>query len=302
MIREVGINNRIYDYDESRMPAMYADSGDTIIFNAEDFVGNLLTNEKVLKSHIIAEGFVCQPCNGDVYINGAEPGDTLKITIDKVEITADQGTIALFPPDFEIYGKYLDKEETMKVPLVDGKAILFGGKLELPVKPMVGAIAVCPHGVAEGTVTPGRYGGNMDCKLITEGTSLYLPVFVPGALLNMGDVHAIQGDGETFSALEVPSRVTVTVELIKARQEKWPVLETKDKWYIIASADGLDTATAEAMEAAYHFLVSRGGGYDKKEWIVLLGLIGDVEVCNVVDPRVAVRLGIPKSAADKIHF
>lgn len=116
MIREVGINNRIYDYDESRMPAMYADSGDTIIFNAEDFVGNLLTNEKVLKSHIIAEGFVCQPCNGDVYINGAEPGDTLKITIDKVEITADQGTIALFPPDFEIYGKYLDKEETMKVP------------------------------------------------------------------------------------------------------------------------------------------------------------------------------------------
>lgn len=302
MIRELDIKHRIYDYNENREPAMYANSGDTIIFNAQDFVENSLTDESVLKSSIIENGFVCQPCNGDVYINAAQPGDTLKITIQKIEITAEQGTIALFPPDFEVYGKYIDKEETMKVPIQNGEAILFNGNLKLPIKPMVGAIAVCPHGVVEDTVTPGTYGGNMDCKCITEGTTLYLPVAVPGALLNMGDVHALQGDGEIFSALEVPSRITVKVELIKNRQEKWPVLETKDMWYVIASAASMDEATKEAMEAAYTFLEKRKGGYSKKEWIVLLGLMGNLEVCNVVDPRVSLRLGIPKNIADKIAF
>ncbi|MBC5689856.1 acetamidase/formamidase family protein [Mediterraneibacter sp. NSJ-55] len=302
MVREMDIKYRIYIYDKNRKPAMYADSGDIIIFHAQDFVENRLTDEGILKSSIIKAGFICQPCNGDVYINNAEPGDTLKVTIEKIEITAEKGTIALFPPDFEVYGKYLDREETIKVPIKDGKAIFFGGRLELPVQPMIGAIAVCPADEIEDTVTPGTYGGNMDCKYITEGTSLYLPVAVPGALLNMGDAHAMQGDGEIFSALEVPSCITAKVELIKNRQEKWPILETEDKWYVIASAESMDEATKEAMETAYHFLVKRGGGYGKKEWIILLGMVGDIEVCNVVDPRVSIRLGIPKKIAEKIIF
>lgn len=302
MIRELDVNYRIYNYDEDRKPAMYAEPGDTIVFNAEDFVGNALTDETVLKSSLVADGFVCQPCNGDVYINGAQPGDTLKVTIENIEITAAEGTIQLYPPDFEVYGKYLEKEETMKVPIKNGKAVFFGGKLRIPIKPMVGAIAVCPHGVVEDTVTPGTYGGNMDCKCLTEGSSIYLPVAVPGALLNMGDAHALQGDGEIFSALEVPSRITVKVELIKNRQEKWPVLETKDKWYVIASAETMDEATNEVMEAAYHFFAEHGRGYNEQEWIVLLGVAGDVEVCNVVDPRVSIRLGIPKNIAGEIEF
>ncbi len=302
MIRELGIKNLVFDYNEQDKPAGFADSGDTIIFNSYDFVLNKLTDSGVLKSHIISEGFERQSVCGNVYINGAEPGDTLKVTIEKIEITDKEGTIAIFPPDFEVLGKYIDKEETWKIPIEDGYAIFFGGKVKLPIRPMVGALAVCPAGVVEDTVTPGTYGGNMDCKLLEEGTSIYLPVTVKGALLNMGDVHALQGDGEIFSALEVPSRITVKVELIKGRQEKWPVLETEDAWYCIASSETMDRANEYAMKAVAEFLMKRDTGFSKTEVVVLLGVSADLEVCNFVDPRVSARLKIPKILIPNISF
>ncbi|MCD8083269.1 MAG: acetamidase/formamidase family protein [Clostridiales bacterium] len=302
MIRELDISNTVFEYDESQKPAMYADPGDTIIFNSYDFVLNKLSSEKILKSQIIKDGFVRQSVCGNVYINGSEPGDTLKVTVNQIEITADAGTVAVYPPDFEVLGAYIDQEETLKIPIKDGQALFFDGRIKIPICPMIGALAVCAAGVVEDTVTPGRYGGNMDCKMLQEGASIYLPVTVPGALLSMGDVHGLQGDGEIFSALEVPSRITVTVELIKAKQEKWPVLETSDAWYWIASADTMDEANVEAMKAGAEFLLKRGGGLTSTEWIVMLGIVGELEVCNFVDPRVSARLKMPKYVASEISF
>lgn len=302
MIRICDISNMVFEYDENQAPAIYADSGDTIIFDSYDFVLNKLTDENVLKSKIVEEGFERQSCCGNVYINQAEPGDTLKVTIDDIEITSPTGTIQVYPPDFEVLSKYIDKEATIKVPIEDGYATFFGGKVKLPINPFIGALAVCKHGIIEDTVTPGTYGGNMDCKLLGIGTSIYLPVTCPGALLNMGDAHALQGDGEIFSALEVPAKMTVTVEVIKGRQEEWPVLETKDSWYVITSADTMDEANTLAMDAAAQFLIKRGGGLTATEWVVMLGVAGDLEVCNVVDPRVSARLGMPKAIAKDICF
>ena len=142
----------------------------------------------------------------------------------------------------------------------------------------------------------------MDCKHLGIGTTLYLPVEVPGALLGMGDVHALQGDGEVPAALEVSGAITVTIDLIKGRQEKWPVLETDDAWYVLATGDTINEANPDAMEGMAEFLIKRGGGFSNIEWMILLGMAGDLEVCQVPNPRMTARYRMPKSVAKNITF
>lgn len=300
-MKTIDMSKKFFFYQESNQPVLTITPGETVEFASEDCFQNLLTDKNV-KSDLLREGVIINPSTGPVYVEGAMPGDTLKVHINAIRMLDGFGTMALIAEEFGVLGKYFDKEETVKVPIKDGIASFFDGRVQLPIKPMVGVLAVTPKGYAAPTSTPGTYGGNMDCKLLNAGTTLYLPVAVEGALLGMGDVHALQGDGEILASLEVPAAMTVTVELIKGKQEKWPVLETEDAWYVLASGEDLNSANPEAIDGMAQFLIKRGGPFSKEEWLMMMGIAGDLEICQIADPWMTARFRMPKSMTGALTF
>ena len=285
-------------YDETLTGAYTMKSGETIIFETPDCWENALT-EAITKGELYAKGLEMNPCGGPVQVEGAEPGDTLKIDVIDIEV-GEAGHLAIYKPEFGVLAKYLDGDQTIKVSVADGTAKLHG-KYEIPIRPMLGVLAVTPPGEKLSTLLSGTYGGNMDCNILNKGTTLYLPVQVEGAKLITGDVHALQGNGEVLASLEIPAKITLKVELIKGRQEKWPVLETEDSWSMITSGLTSDEANTYAMDAMAEFLTRRGTK-NNLEWLTFMGLVGEANICKVVDTYKTSRFTMKKMYTEGIEF
>ena len=269
-------------------PKAHCESGDTVLFEAPDCYDGLLKSESDRYSEILT---VENPVSGPLYINGAEKGDVLKIDILKIEV-ANQGVQAMKPNGGPL-GKYIDEEYSKIIPIKDGQ-VMFNDKIHIPLLPMIGTIGTAPEHGSVDTMTPGEHGANMDCKKIQEGTTLYLPVNTPGALLQIGDVHGVMGDGEVaLDALEVEAEVTVRVTVCKNLPIPTPMVESEDEYVTIASAQTMDEAAVLACDKMYHFL-----GYmtdiNEKDRIALLSLVGDLGICQVVDPLMTARMTVPK--------
>ncbi|MGQ0513317.1 acetamidase/formamidase family protein, partial [Bacillus sp. D-CC] len=139
-------------------------------------------------------------------------------------------------------------ENTVKIVSVHNEHVLFSNELQIPINPMIGVIGTAPKEESISCGTPHDHGGNMDCKEIKEGTTLLLPVNVPGALLALGDLHAAMGDGEIgVSGVEVAGEVTVTVQIIKGKKWPLPMAIQKEKVMTIASEKLLDDAANRAV-------------------------------------------------------
>lgn len=285
-------------YDESLKAVYTMRSGDTITLDAPDCWGNQLIGT-VTKGELYDRGLEMNPCCGPIAVEDAVPGDTVKISVVDIEIAAE-GHLAVYRPEFGELAPFLDKDETITVPIRNGYACLHE-KFQVPVNPMLGVLAVTPPGEKRSTLLSGTYGGNMDCNLLTKGTNLYLPVQVPEGKIITGDVHALQGNGEVLASLEIPAKITITVELIKGRQESWPVLETEDGWHVITSGKTSDEANAYAMKAMAGFLTQRGG-CTNKEWLTLMGLVGNANICKVVDTFKTSRFFMSKKYTGAITF
>jgi amidase len=140
----------------------------------------------------------------------------------------------------------------------------------------------------------GRHGGNMDVKELGTGTTLYLPVFVKGALFASGDLHAVQADGEVcVSAVEVPGEVILSFNVLKGKSISWPVLETKNNYAFLTCGDSLEEASSSATEAAVKALM-REYNWSFEKAYMFASLIVDLKVNQVVDPKKGVRAVIPK--------
>ena len=172
--------------------------------------------------------------------------------------------------------------------------------VKFPIDPMIGVIGTAPDGedVIDGFV--GAHGGNLDNKLITKGTRMYFPVRVPGALLQMGDVHAAMGDAELCgTGIEIPAEITVKVSLVKGFELHWPVLETfgaAGKWYVNASAQEFDEALMNASKELQRLLM-RITGWDAVETYMYMSVQSDVELnqaCKPCEVQLSLRIGTPK--------
>ena len=164
----------------------------------------------------------------------------------------------------------------------------------------IGVIGTAPSGpdVIDGFV--GSHGGNMDNKKITKGTRLYFPVRVPGALLQMGDVHATMGDAELCgTGIEIPAEITVRVQLVKDFELNWPVLETfgpDGKWYVNCSGTHYEQALMNGSKELQRLLM-RVTGWDAVETYMYMSVQSDVEVsqgCEPCEVDVSLRIGTPK--------
>ena len=265
-------------------------SGETLLFETLDCFSNQVTDATTSLDAL--DWVRINPATGPVAVAGAEPGDALKITILDIAV-APVGTMAAIP-DNGVLGARVTESSVKRLPVSDG-LVRFSDSIKLPADPMIGVIGVAPAGGAIPCGEPGSHGGNMDTTTIRKGAILYLPVFVPGALLAMGDVHACMGDGEIMvTGVEIPAQVTIKVELLKNANLEHPLLEDAATCYAIASHEDLEQAILAATLTMNRRVMDKLN-LSFNEAGMLLSAAGNLEFCQVVDPKRTVRFGMPKT-------
>lgn len=286
-------DNYIYKMSAENDAAASCKPGDTVIFETKDCFTNQIQSEDTLFNSI--DWDMINPATGPLKIEGAEIGDTLKVKIQKIDIN-DQGVMVTVP-EMGFLTEFIEKTETKIIDIVDNKAV-FNDKIKIPLNKMIGVIGTAPGKNEEAVScgTPASHGGNMDTKVIREGSTVYLPVRVPGAMLAMGDLHAAMGDGEvSVSGIEIAGEVTVEVDLIKNKALSDPMVETEKAFYAVASAETLDAAAKKASNNMFDFLKQRLE-LSNNETIMLMSVICDLQVGQVVDPEKTARMRVDKKA------
>lgn len=287
--------NDIMKWDNK--PAGYCKSGETIIFETRDCYDNTITSsERPLGDR---EG-LSNPVTGALYVEGAEVGDILKVEIEDIKLRS-WGVMRSSTTAGVFHEKY-KKREAIIFQVKDNK-IYFDDKLILEADPMIGVIGTAPiekEGIP--TTTPGKHGGNMDCKKIVKGSTIYLPVNVKGGLLSMGDIHALMGDGEVFiCGLEIAGEITVKVSVLKNIKLPTPFLYSRGKVMSIQSAEDLDKAGDMAAKEMFEFVKEATKQGDVRTGM-LMSLLSDMAVCQVVDPLLTVRVEFPLDVLEKYGY
>ncbi|HHY81273.1 MAG TPA: acetamidase/formamidase family protein [Clostridiales bacterium] len=280
----------IYKFSPCMEAVMTVSPGDTVKVETNDCFFQQVTSEEQVLNEIDYDRL--NPATGPIYVEGAEPGDLLKVKI--VSIDVKEKGVAAVVPNEGVLGDLVTKPIIRVLNIEDGHAVFHG--IKLPIRPMIGVIGVAP---AEedgqwATDSPWKHGGNMDTTDIRAGSTLYLPVSQKGALLALGDCHAVMGDGEIcFTGLEVPAEVVLEIDLIKGKATKWPLVETDDYTAVIASGDDLDGAIYEAASQAVKH-IKDSLGIDWEDAYIIASLSVDLKISQVVDPKMTARAAIPK--------
>ncbi len=289
--------NAVYAMSPKNVPAAEIGSGETLVFETADCFGGQIVKEEDKMGAL--DWSRINPATGPVFVKGAEPGDTLKVEILRIDL-AEQAAMVEAPGE-GITGAEAACETTKILKIKDGKAV-FCDRLSLKISPMIGVIGTAPETESIATGTPSLHGGNMDCKRICEGAVLYLPVNVAGGLLAMGDLHAVMGDGEVcVCGAEIAGAVTVRVSVIKGQPLPLPFLVSGGYAMAIYSAEGLDAAAEGTTLRMRSFLIDQVK-MAPHEAGMLLSLIGDLRICQAVDPNKTCRMEVPLSAIECLGY
>ncbi|HEX3012086.1 MAG TPA: acetamidase/formamidase family protein [Syntrophomonadaceae bacterium] len=286
----------IFKFTSSNPLALQVPSGATVEIETQDcFANQIQTPEDRLDS--MDWGRV-NPATGPIFIEGAAPGDVLKVEILDIKLAA-QG-VAAAGEGLGPLGTQMQGLTSKLIPIKDEKAV-FGNQLKIPLKPMIGVIGVAPAGEEINCGTPGPHGGNMDNTMMGAGATVYFPIFTPGALFALGDVHAVMGDGEIGgTGVEIPARITVRLHVMKGFTLENPVLENADYFTTIASAPTLDEAVDRSVQDMASIL-SRIG-LSLPDITMLMSIAGHTQICQVVDPLRTARYVMPKWILAKYNF
>lgn len=240
---------------------------------------------------------VTNPVTGPIEVDGADRGDTLAVEVLDIELP-EQGTTAIIPGFGALEGWLRLLGSKRKVCQIRDGRIYYstdhGKTVEIEADPFIGTIGVSPEFEAITTLSPGRHGGNMDCPDIRPGNTLMLPVFRPGALLGLGDVHAVQGDGEVCGvAVEVPAVVTMKFGLEKGRSIGWPRVDSEDEIMTLGSARPLEDAARLAFREMVDWMAS-DYGWDREDAYMFLSLAARARIAQIVDPLYTVVVKLNK--------
>lgn len=279
----------IFAMDKNNPPVLIVDPGEQIIIETEDCFGNQITRDDIVLDEDFDYSRI-NPATGPIFINNCEPGDILEVAIEKIEV-AKQGVVEVFP-GWGPLGDRVTEAETVIVPIQNGMAIF--KYISLPAKPMIGVIGVAPLSEAVPCGSPGPHGGNMDTADIIAGSKLYLPVFVPGANLALGDLHAVMGDGEVGgTGVEIRGEVTIRVNVFKNISLTHPILENEKNYFLINSALTLEEAIQINTEKAVEF-IKENSDLNWNQSYMMTSIATDLKISQVVNPLKTVRTRIPK--------
>jgi len=286
---KISRESSVLSMSASHAQAARAASGDTVIFETFDcFTNNIRTEQDLF--HLVGWDKI-NPATGPLYIEGAEAGDVLKVDILDIQVE-EQGVMVTAPGLGPLGEHYGDRERTKILPVKDGE-VIFNDKISFPVNTMVGVIGTAPATRDIPTGEPGTHGANMDCKRIIKGATVYLPVNVDGALLCIGDLHAIMGDGETnCSGVEINGQVTVKLTVLKDCKIPTPLVLQGGDAMTVASADTIHKAAAQSATIMTQF-VMEVTGMEFEEAAMLITCAGDVRINQLVNPLMTARYEMP---------
>jgi acetamidase/formamidase len=294
---------RVYHYTIGPFadPVLRIHPRDTVVIETQDAFEGRIESQDTRPSEVLTMPFV-NPQSGPIFVEGAEKGDALAVTIRDIKPRGPQprGTTCLVSHFGGLTST--DRTVTLQEPLpeivrkteVTEAGIVWSDQLTLPYEPFIGTIGTSPEIEAIGALTPDRHGGNMDLPDVGPGSTLYLPVHVPGALLYLGDGHAIQGDGELCGvAVEIATTTTLELDLVKGWHLAWPRLENDEMIMSIGSARPLEDAARIAYGDLVQWMVATYG-FERWDAYMLLSQVGKVRLGNMVDPNYTVGASIAK--------
>ncbi len=279
-------------------PVLRVADGDTVVTTTADAAGHDASGEQVTEGG--------NPQTGPFYIEGAESGDTLAVTFDRLWPNRDSGyTNTVVAPNVvdPTYVRELPEPQRAhwRINREVGTATLLEpqtrlGTLCLPLAPMLGCFGVAPPGgQAISTATSGHHGGNMDYRGFKEGVTAYFPVFAPGALFFLGDGHAVQGEGEIVgTGIEVSFEVQFTVHVLNGRRIGWPRGEDAAYLFTVGNARPLDEAVQHATTEMLRWL-HEDYGLDTASASILLGQCVKYDLGNVFDPAYTMVCKVAKA-------
>ena len=290
MEKKLTRDNVFYAFSPDLEPAMSVQQGEEFTLETHDcFTGQLRSEQDLLE---VLDWDRVNPATGPVYFEGVQPGDVVRVDILKLSVI-NQATMVTVPQE-GVLGDMITEMETAVLKYA-GDHVIFRDKISIPMAPMIGVIGVAP---AQGKIPngePAAHGGNMDCTLISEGVSVYFTASVPGALFGCGDFHAVMGDGEiVICGAESPGEVRLRAQVVHALKGlPTPIIETPEKFAAVASASSLDQAGTDATHNMAAFL-TRFAPLSINDAGLLMSLVGDLKVCQVVDPQKTARFEFPK--------
>jgi amidase len=287
-------------YSFAHPPALRIKPGDRVVTKTID-AGGVDWNGKTV-------GSGPNPQTGPFYVEGAEPGDVLVVSIEKIETNramAYSGSLlSPYTVDPQAIAARIDREPRRVTWTIDkargvarlDQADVQPGGFEMPLRPMLGCVGVAPaRKEAISTAAPGAFGGNMDYAGMTAGVKLMLPVSEPGALLFIGDGHARMGEGEVAgTGLETSMDVEFTVDLVKKKTMAWPRLENETHIMVLGSARPLLEAFQHATSEMQRWLMADHGMTERGAQ-TFLGQAAEYEIANVVDPNFTVVAKVRKA-------
>jgi amidase len=286
----------------SHPPVLHIADGDTVITTTVDARGADGNEQQITPPG--------NPMTGPFYVEGAEPGDTLVVVLDRLTPNRPYGWTRKVvasnvvdpeyvmelphPPADQVLARWRIDNPAGTVTLVDPADTKLG-EFTLPLAPMVGCFGVAPaRGQAISTATSAEHGGNMDYRGFTNGVTAYFPVFAPGALFHLGDGHALQGDGEIVgTGVEISFEVQFTVHVQKGKRIGWPRGENSDYIFTAGNARPLDQATQHATTEMVRWLQT-DYGLDPIGANILMGQCVEYDLGNIYDPAYTMICKIPK--------
>lgn len=290
-IHHVSREHRHLKWDNSIPPVLSVAIGSEVHIDALDASGGLITANSNLQSLIEADFDQMDPVHGPIYVEGAMPGDTLQVDILELK-PANWGWTALIPGFGLLANEFPDPK--LQIWNLEDGWMQFKPGICLPLEPFCGEMGVAPSTPgAFSTIPPGPHGGNIDTKHLVAGSTLYLPVLMPGALFSVGDGHAAQGDGEVCgTAIETPMNITLRLSVrkdihVKEFQFVTPgplTTRTNTAPYYVTTAHGPDLM--EAARGAIRAMIEHLQEYydlSREEAYMLCSVAVDLKINEIVD-------------------
>ena len=292
-------------YDNAQKPVLTVTPGDTVVMETMMHFHDALVPganfDAITKIRTENPGRGAHTLTGPIYVQGAEPGDVLKVRINKI-VPRSYGVNMNFPGFAGQFPK-LFPEGRMRFVYIDAqsKVVEFLPGIYVPLRPFPGVLGVARAEPGRySTVPPGRYGGNMDIRELTAGTTLYVPVFVKGALLWASDGHAAQGNGEVnLTGIETAFReFNITVDVVKGRTFEWPRIETPTHWLTLGYDQDLNKALDILKSETTKFLVEQRNVTPAEAQRIMLAA-WDCRISEVVDVVKGTFCFNPKNLQEK---
>lgn len=304
-MRHVPISDLKFTLSQYHEPVARVRPGEVFEVDTELNIGG--HNIRSLGDKITSSSFVIplvNPATGPIYVEGSKPGDVIHVKLHNVELVG-LGYTALWPgigifPDWARQKEFGIQSHIVKV---EKGIVHWSDQIKIPAAPMVGVIGTAPWVESVSTIDNGPHGGNIDVQEVAAGNTITLPVYHDGALLHLGDVHAVQGDAECngIGAIEIRGRVTMSVGLAsRPSAMTWPRIETPEHICTIGCARPLDDALRIAFQEMVLWL-EQEYGFSRAEAYMLLGSIAEARCTQMVNPKFTYICKVRKDVLTKVR-